>query len=162
MGPGGRNRLTLSHSSDPAAARALADAAGYVPREWLADRTARFMTAVDGDAGAYDPGSGTATVADLGDGGRATAMNALLSHLQRSYPDLAAAQEVFGFTRTHTGRPGARRSTLDALLARLFGGDTEAVTDDQITARGLATMFSGDWYRDDDLRAFLLGLLATR
>jgi hypothetical protein len=162
MGPGGRNRLTLSHSSDAAATRALTDAAQYVPREWLADRASRFMTAVSGDAGAYDADSGTATIADLGDGGRATAAHALLAHLQRNYPDLLAAQEAFGFTRTHTGRPGARRSTLDVLLARLFGGQADQVTDEQIAARGLATMFSGDWYRDDDLRAFLLGLLATR
>ncbi|MBG7704934.1 hypothetical protein HCJ76_44435 [Streptomyces sp. MC1] len=162
MGPGGRDRLTMSHSSDAAAARALADVAGYVPRDWLADRSSRFLTAVTGDAGAYDPNSGTATVADLGDGGRSTAAAALLRHLQRNYPDLLAAQEAFGFTRTHTGRPGARRSALDVLLQRLFGGQADQVTDDQIVARGLATMFSGDWYRDDDLRAFLLGLLATR
>ncbi|MEU9925141.1 DEAD/DEAH box helicase family protein [Streptomyces griseoluteus] len=162
MGPGGRDRLTMSHRSDPAAARALTDVARYVPRDWLADRSARFLTAVTGDAGAYDPNSGTATVADLGDGGRSTAAAALLRHVQRNSPDLLAAQEAFGFTRTHTGRPGARRSALDGLLQRLFGGRADQVTDDQIVARGLATMFSGDWYRDDDLRAFLLGLLATR
>ncbi|MFC5201138.1 hypothetical protein [Streptomyces kaempferi] len=85
-----------------------------------------------------------------------------MAHLQRSYPDLLAAQETFGFSRTPTGRPRTRRSVVDVLLERLFGGRAEDVTDDQIVARGLASMFSGDWYRDDDLRAFLLGLLATR
>ncbi|MEU5181135.1 UvrD-helicase domain-containing protein [Streptomyces longwoodensis] len=162
MGPGGRDRLTVSRASDAAATRALGDAARYLPRDWLADSATRPLTAVSGDAGAYDEGSGGATVADLGDGGLGAAAHALARHLQRHYPDLLAAQEVYGFTRTHTGRPGARRSALDLLLERLFGGRADQVANDQIVARGLATMFSGDWYRDDDLRAFLLGLLATR
>ncbi|WP_155553609.1 UvrD-helicase domain-containing protein [Streptomyces sp. E1N211] len=160
MGPAGRDRLTLSTGSDAEASRALVDASRYVPRDWLADRSAVFLTAVSGDAGGYDVDSGTATVADLGDGGRSTAAHALLAHLQQHYPDLQAAQETFGFVRTHTGRPGARRSSVDVLLERLFGGDQ--VVEDEIVARGLAAMFSGDWYRDDDLRAFLMGLLATR
>ncbi|WP_086680037.1 UvrD-helicase domain-containing protein [Streptomyces pseudogriseolus] len=160
MGPAGRDRLTLSTGSDAEASRALVDASRYVPRDWLADRSAGFLTAVSGDAGGYDVDSGTATVADLGDGGRSTAAHALLAHLQQHYPDLQAAQEAFGFVRTHTGRPGARRSSVDVLLERLFGGDQ--VVEDEIVARGLAAMFSGDWYRDDDLRAFLMGLLATR
>ncbi|MFD6294148.1 hypothetical protein ACFWFU_04925 [Streptomyces sp. NPDC060235] len=33
MGLGSRDRLTLSHSSDSVAARALADTAGYAPRD---------------------------------------------------------------------------------------------------------------------------------
>ena len=163
MGPGGRDRMTLSHSSDPAAARALGEAARYVPRDWLADRNARFLTAVSGDEGGYDPDNGIARVADLGDGGLSTAAFALAQHLQQHAPDLQAAQEAFAFSRTHTGRPGARRSAVDVLLSRLFGGRAgEPVIDHEIAARALAEMFSGDWYRDDDLRAFLLGLLATR
>ncbi|MFD6294149.1 hypothetical protein ACFWFU_04930 [Streptomyces sp. NPDC060235] len=64
------------------------------------------MTAADCDAGSHDANTGTATIADLGDGGgRATAVNAPLAHLQLSYPDPLAAQEMLGFTLPHTGRP---------------------------------------------------------
>ncbi|MER7937923.1 MULTISPECIES: UvrD-helicase domain-containing protein [unclassified Streptomyces] len=164
MGPSGRNRLALDDSSDDAAAQALADASQYVPADWLTGLAARPVMAVDGSEGEYDADSATATVADLGDGGLGTAAHALFMHLQQSAPDLLAAQEAFAFARTHTGRPGARRSAIDALMARLFGGREDQVSkrERELAARALATMFTGDWYRDDDLRAFLLGLLATR
>ncbi|WP_158716906.1 helicase-related protein [Streptomyces rimosus] len=162
MGPGTTATLVTTPDSDPAAVRALNDIARYVPRDWLAPTEARFIGARGGDAGAYDPRTATATVADLGDGGQRTAAHALLAHLQQHYPDLLAAQEAFHFTRTHRGRVGARRRTeLDQLLARLFRNRTNGDGDDLVPL-GLATLFSGDWYEDDDLRAFLLGLLATR
>ncbi len=162
MGPEGSAGLVLSPGSDPQATRVLEDIQRYIPRDWLLPAGSRFLNARSGETGSYDSASRTATVADLGDGGRATAANALLAHLQRTYPDLLAAQEAFHFTRTHTGRAGARRTSLDMLLARLFGDRLDQGSADQIVPLGLAAMFSGDWYKDDDLRAFLLGLLATR
>ncbi len=51
-----------------------------------------------------------------------------------------------------------RPSALDRLLRRQ---QTQPETGDTL-ARSLQAMFSGDWYQDDDLRAFLLGLMATR
>ncbi|RSS97241.1 hypothetical protein EF903_01590 [Streptomyces sp. WAC05292] len=163
MGPGTSATLVTTPDSSPDAVRALTGVAQFVPRDWLSPTEARFIAARDGDAGAYDPESRTATVADLGDGGQGTAAYALLAHLQQHYPDLLAAQEAFHFTRTHTGRTGARRRTsLDRLLARLFRGRAGQGDTGGIVPMGLSTLFSGDWYEDDDLRAFLLGLLATR
>lgn len=162
MGPGTTATLVATPDSDPDAVRALTGIAQFVPRDWLSPTEARFISARGGDAGGYDPGSSTATVADLGDDGRRTAAHALLAHLQQHYPDLLAAQEAFHFTRTHEGRVGARRRTaLDRLLARLFSSDDGQGDSSDLVALGLASLFSGE-YADDDLRAFLLGLLATR
>ncbi|WP_433860162.1 helicase-related protein [Streptomyces kronopolitis] len=161
MGPAAGSNLVTTPDSDPEAIRALVDVSRFVPRDWLTPTESRFLAARNGDAGSYD--GRTATVADLGDAGRRTAANALLAHLQRNYPDLMAAQEAFHFSRTHRGRTGARRRTsLDVLLGRLFGNRATQGIPDDIVPLGLATLFSGDWYEDDDLRAFLLGLLATR
>ncbi|MFD0352893.1 helicase-related protein [Streptomyces sp. NPDC127110] len=163
VGPGTSATLVATPDSDPDAVRAIRDISEFLPRDWLTPADARFIGARTGGAGAYDPNSRIATIADLGDGGRRTAAYALLAHLQQHYPDLLAAQEAFHFTRTHTGRTGARRRTaLDMLLARLFHGRTERAGTGDLVPLGLATLFSGDWYEDDDLRAFLLGLLATR
>ncbi|MFB8026005.1 MULTISPECIES: UvrD-helicase domain-containing protein [unclassified Streptomyces] len=163
MGPGASATLITTPESDPDAVRALTDVAQFIPRDWLSPTESRFLAAQGGDAGGYDPAGRIATVADLGDAGRRTAAHALLAHLQQHYPDLLAAQEAFHFARTHRGRTGARRQTpLDALLARLFGNRPAQESEDGIVPFGLATLFSGDWYEDDDLRAFLLGLLATR
>ncbi|MFJ5143041.1 UvrD-helicase domain-containing protein [Streptomyces sp. NPDC088707] len=163
MGPGTTATLVTTPDSDPAAVRALTGIAQFVPRDWLSPTETRFIGARSGAAGGYDAGSRIATVADLGDEGRRTAAHALLAHLQQHYPDLLAAQETFQFTRTHSGRVGARRRTsLDRLLARLFRNDTGHDENGDLVPLGLATLFSGDWYEDDDLRAFLLGLLATR
>jgi hypothetical protein len=161
MGPAAGSHLVTTPDSDPEATRALVDVSQFVPRDWLTPTESRFLAARNGDAGDYD--GRTATVADLGDAGRRTAANALLAHLQRNYPDLMAAQEAFHFSRTHRGRTGARRRTsLDVLLGRLFRNLATQGTPDDIVPLGLAALFSGDWYEDDDLRAFLLGLLATR
>lgn len=163
MGPGTTATLVTTEGSDADAVRSLTDIAQFVPRDWLSPTESRFISARGGDAGGYDPDNRTATVADLGDGGRRTAAYALLAHLQQHYPDLLAAQEAFAFTRTHSGRVGARRRTaLDRLLARLFSNPDGRDSSGDLVPRGLETMFDGDWYKDDDLRAFLLGLLATR
>ncbi|MFJ4342713.1 hypothetical protein, partial [Streptomyces sp. NPDC088915] len=162
MGPAGAAALILTDDSDPDAARVLGDIQQFIPRDWLAPASGRMITARRGEAGGYDAHSRTATIADLGDDSRATAINALLTHLQRSNPDVLAAQEAYHFTRTHRGRVGARRTTLDALLARLFHDQASTGDPDAIVPLGLATLFSGEWYLSDDLRAFLLGLLATR
>ncbi|MGA5411579.1 UvrD-helicase domain-containing protein [Streptomyces lavendulocolor] len=163
MGPGTTATLVTTPDSDASAVRALTGVAQFVPRDWLSPTEARFIAARSGDAGGYDPDSRTATVADLGDDGRRTAAHALLAHLQQHYPDLLAAQEAFHFTRTHTGRVGARRRTsLDRLLARLFRNDDGRGETGDLVPLGLGTLFDGEWYEDDDLRAFLLGLLATR
>ncbi|MEU3499256.1 SNF2-related protein [Streptomyces hundungensis] len=162
MGPGGSSALVLSDESDPEAARVLAGMQQYVPRDWLAPAGNRLVTARRGEEGGYDGPSRTATLADLGDGGRGTAAHALITHLQRNYPDIIAAQDAYHFARTHQGRTGARRSSLDVLLARLFGDQGSQGRAEALTPRGLMTLFEGDWYISDDLRAFLLGLLATR
>ncbi|MEW1657824.1 helicase-related protein [Streptomyces sp. NPDC093707] len=161
MGPEGTSALVLAPDSDDDAARVLAEVQRLVPRDWLASSGRRFLTARNSDVGGYDAASRTVSVADLGDGGRGSAAYALLAHLQQAQPDLVAAQEMYRFARTHTGRIGARRSVIDELLARLFSeGDTARA--DVLLPRALQAMFSGDWYKDDDLRAFVLGLLATR
>ncbi|MGG2460137.1 DEAD/DEAH box helicase family protein [Streptomyces sp. RGM 3693] len=160
MGPEGASALVLSPDSDRDAARAVADVQRLVPRDWLAPAGRRLLTARNAQVGGYDAAGRTASVADLGDGGRGTALYALLMHLQQAQPDLLAAQEIYRFARTHTGRIGARRrSAIDELLARLFSGGGRA---DLIVPLAVKSLFDGDWYEDDDLRAFVLGLLATR
>ncbi|MFG2548247.1 hypothetical protein ACGFOM_38125 [Streptomyces sp. NPDC048594] len=97
------------------------------------------------------------TVADLADDGLGTAGHGLAQHLS----DLDAAQRVFWFNQTRTGRPGARRMRPSALSRLLRRQQTQPETGDTL-ARSVQSMFNGDWYMDDDLRAFLLGLLAIR
>ncbi|MER7759452.1 SNF2-related protein [Streptomyces sp. NPDC097619] len=163
MGQGPTATLAIASGSDPEAARALREIAEFLPRDWIAAVDDQALTALTGTEGGYRAPHRTATVADLADGGRRTAAYALLAHLQQHHPDLLAAQEAFHFTRTHRGRVGARRRTdLDRLLDRLFGGRTVREDTGGIVPMGWASLFSGDWYKDDDLRAFLLGLLATR
>ncbi|MFJ8301378.1 hypothetical protein ACIQ9R_36505 [Streptomyces sp. NPDC094447] len=162
MGPGGASALVVTDDSDRDAARILTDIQQYVPRDWLTPASSRMITARSGQAGGYEAHSRTATIADLDDNGQATALHALVTHLQRGNPDVRAAQEMYHFTRTHRGRVGARRSAIDTLLARLFRDQASTGNSDALVAQGVATMFSGEWYLSDDLRAFLLGLLATR
>ncbi|WP_167162967.1 helicase-related protein [Streptomyces sp. MBT27] len=162
MGPAGTSALVLDPGSDSEAARALTTVQRFIPRDWLAPADRRFLTARTSDRGGYDAPSRTVSVADLGDNGLGSAIYALLMHLQEAQPDITAAQEIYRFARTHTGRIGARRrSDIDMLLARLFGpaGDGRP---DVAVPQALQSLFAGDWFEDDDLRAFLLGLLATR
>jgi N12 class adenine-specific DNA methylase len=161
MGPSGSSALIMSPGSDGDAARALNGVQRFVPRDWLAPTDRRLVHARDAAVGGYDPHSRTVSVADLGDGGLGTAAYALLVHLQQAQPDLLAAQEVYRYARTHTGRVGARRSSVDELFARLFS-NAESDRADVVLPQALLSLFNGDWYEDDDLRAFLLGLLATR
>ncbi|MFF4276138.1 DEAD/DEAH box helicase family protein [Streptomyces sp. NPDC001536] len=161
MGPGGSSALIVSPGSDSDAARALNDVQRFIPRDWLAPTDRRLVHARDAESGGYEPHSRTVSVADLGDGGLGTAAYALLAHLQQAQPDLLAAQEVYRYARTHTGRIAARRSSVDELFARLFS-NSESGRADVVLPRALLSLFNGDWYEDDDLRAFLLGLLATR
>ncbi|MFJ4880051.1 hypothetical protein ACIP93_33255 [Streptomyces sp. NPDC088745] len=161
MGPEGNNALVFGPDTTPDAERAVRDVQRLIPRAWLDTPGARRITAVNGDQGRYEPDGQRITVADLADGGLGTAGHALAQHFARHLGDLDAAQRTFWFTRTHTGRPGARRmrpSALDRLLRRQ---QTQRETGDSL-ARSIQAMFSGDWYQDDDLRAFLLGLMATR
>ncbi|MFI8265285.1 DEAD/DEAH box helicase family protein [Streptomyces sp. NPDC085665] len=160
MGAGGASALIMSPGSDGAAAQAVANVQRFIPRDWLAPTDRRLVHARNAEVGGYDPAGRTVSVADLDDGGLGTAAFALLTHLQQAQPDLMAAQEVYRYARTHTGRVGARRSSVDELYARLFSGDSDQA--DAILPRALQSLFNGDWYVDDDLRAFLLGLLATR
>ncbi|MFE2181359.1 UvrD-helicase domain-containing protein [Streptomyces sp. NPDC059455] len=160
MGPEGNNALVFGPDTNPDAERAVRGVQRLIPRAWL-NTEARRLTAVDGDQGRYEPQGQRITVADLADGGMGTAGYALAQHFARHLGDLDAAQRAFWFSRTRTGRPGARRvrpSTLDRLLRRQ---QTQRETGDTL-ARSVQAMFSGDWYQDDDLRAFLLGLMATR
>ncbi|MER7497017.1 DEAD/DEAH box helicase family protein [Streptomyces pharetrae] len=161
MGPGGASALIVSPDSDSDAARALTHVQRFIPRDWLDPAERRLVTARSAEVGGYDPANRTVSVADLGDEGLGTAAYALLAHLQQVQPDLLAAQRVYRYARTHTGRVGARRSAVDELFARLFSS-AESGRADVILPRALQSLFNGDWYEDDDLRAFLLGLLATR
>jgi hypothetical protein len=161
MGPEGANAIVFGPDTTPDAERAVRGVQRLVPRAWLNTPEARRLTAVDGDQGRYEPDAQRITVADLADEGMGTAGHALAQHFARHLGDLDAAQRAFWFSRTHTGRPGARRmrpSALDRLLRRQ---QTQPETGDSL-ARSVQAMFSGDWYQDDDLRAFLLGLMATR
>ncbi|MET7573398.1 DEAD/DEAH box helicase family protein [Streptomyces sp. NPDC005492] len=161
MGPGGNAGIVFGPDSTPDAERAVRGVQRLVPRSWLNTPAARRVTAVDGDAGRYEPGSQRITVADLADEGLGTAGHALAQHLAQHLDDLDAAQRIFWFTQTHTGRPGARRMRRSALSRLLSRQQTQPDTGDTL-ARSVQSMFNGDWYLDDDLRAFLLGLLATR
>ncbi|CAM5236069.1 DNA 3'-5' helicase OS=Streptomyces griseomycini OX=66895 GN=FHS37_006622 PE=4 SV=1 [Streptomyces griseomycini] len=161
VGPDGSAGIVFGPDSTPDAERAVRGVQRVLPRSWLATGAVRGVTAVDGDEGRYEPSGQRITVADLADEGLSTAGHGLAQHLARHIGDLDAAQRAFWFTRTHTGRPGARRmrsSALDRLLRRQ---QTQPDTGDSL-ARSVQAMFNGDWYQDDDLRAFLLGLMATR
>ncbi|MFJ9416723.1 hypothetical protein ACIRPT_21375 [Streptomyces sp. NPDC101227] len=161
LGPQGNAGLVFGPDTNPDAERAVRDVQRLIPRDWLATPDGRRLTAVDGEAGRYEPDVRRATVADLGDEGVGTAAHALAQHLAGHLPDLDAAQRAFWFTRTHTGRPGARTLDRTALGRILAQQQTQTDTGDSL-ARSMQAMFNGDWYEDDDLRAFLLGLLATR
>ncbi|WP_158761482.1 hypothetical protein [Streptomyces sp. NRRL S-146] len=161
LGPQGNTGIVFGPDSTPDAERAIRDVQRHMPRDWLAFPDGRRLTAVDGDTGRYEPDARRATVADLGDAGVGTAAHALAQHLAGHVPDLDAAQSVFWFTRTHNGRPGARTLDRTALGRLLDQQQTRPDTGDSL-ARSLQAMFTGDWYLDDDLRSFLLGLLATR
>ncbi|MCZ1014448.1 hypothetical protein [Streptomyces noursei] len=161
LGPQGNAGIVFGPDSTPDAERAIRDVQRLIPRDWLTLPDGRRLTAVDGDTGRYEPDARRATVADLGDAGVGTAAHILAQHLSGQLPDLDAAQTAFWFTRTHTGRPGARTLDRTALGRLLSQQQTQTDTGDSL-ARSLQAMFTGDWYLDDDLRSFLLGLLATR
>lgn len=161
LGPQGSAGIVFGPDTSPDAERAVRDVQRLIPRDWLATPEGRRLTAVDGDAGRYEPDARRATVADLGDAGVGTAAHVLAQHLAGHLPDLDSAQRAFWFTRTHTGRPGARTLDRTALGRLLAQQQTQTDTGDSL-ARSLQSVFTGDWYLDDDLRSFLLGLLATR
>ncbi|MFD7505394.1 hypothetical protein [Streptomyces sp. NPDC059850] len=161
MGPEGNAGLVFGPDSTPDAERAVRDVQYLMPRAWLNTPAGRRVTAVDGQEGRYEPDTQRITVADLADNGLGTAGHALAQHLARHLDDLDAAQRVFWFNQTHTGRPGARRMRRSPLSRLLRRQQTQPDTGDTL-ARSVQSMFNGDWYLDDDLRAFLLGLLATR
>ncbi|MFE9993520.1 hypothetical protein [Streptomyces avermitilis] len=161
IGPEGNAGIVFGPDTTPDAERAVRGVQRLVPRSWLNTPAARRVTAVDGDEGRYEPAGQRITVADLADEGLGTAGHALAQHLAQHLGDLDTAQRVFWFTQTHTGRPGARRMRRSALSRLLSRQQTQPDTGDTL-ARSLQAMFTGDWYLDDDLRAFLLGLLATR
>ncbi|MGD6751708.1 hypothetical protein [Streptomyces sp. BH105] len=161
LGPQGTAGIVFGPGGSPDAERAVRDVQQAIPRAWLSGRDGRRLTAVDGDMGRYEPDTRRATIADLGDDGLGTAAHAMGQHLATTLPDLDAAQRAWWFTRTHSGRPGARRPD-DTSLSHLFDQRQTQPDRGDSLARSLQAMFSGDWYEDDDLRAFLLGLMATR
>ncbi|MFE1206315.1 hypothetical protein ACFW5V_32030 [Streptomyces sp. NPDC058762] len=161
VGPEGNAAIVFGPDSDTDAERAVRGVQRLIPRTWLNPPAARRLTAVDGAQGRYEPEGQRITVADLADEGLGTAGHALAQHFARHLADLDAAQRAYWLTRTHTGRPGARRMRPTALDRLLRRQQTQPETGDTL-ARSVQSMFSGDWYQDDDLRAFLLGLLATR
>ncbi len=152
MGPEGNAGIVFGPDTTPDAERAVRGVQRLIPRTWLNAPAARRVTAVDGDEGRYEPDTQRITVADLADDGLGTAGHVLAQHLARHLDDLDAAQRAFWFSQTHTGRPGARRmrrSTLSRILRRQ---QTQPDTGDTL-ARSVQSMFNGDWYLDDDLRA---------
>ncbi|MET8717350.1 hypothetical protein ABZV52_29740 [Streptomyces sp. NPDC004735] len=161
IGPEGNAGIVFGPDSTPDGERAVRGVQRLMPRSWLNTPAARRVTAADGDEGGYEPAGQRITVADLADDGLGTAGHALAQHLAQHLGDLDAAQRVFWFAQTHTGRPGARRMRPSALSRLLSRQQTQPDTGDTL-ARSVQSMFNGDWYLDDDLRAFLLGLLATR
>ncbi|WP_328491297.1 UvrD-helicase domain-containing protein [Streptomyces zaomyceticus] len=161
MGPEGSSALVFGPDTDPDAERAVRGVQRLIPRSWLNSPEGRRLTAVSGSQGRYEPDTQRVTVADLADDGLGTAGHALAQHFARHLGDLDAAQRAYWFTRTHTGRPGARRMRMSALDRLLRRQQTQPETGDSL-AQSIQAMFSGDWYQDDDLRAFLLGLMATR
>ncbi|WP_328736551.1 SNF2-related protein [Streptomyces bobili] len=161
MGPEGNAGIVFGPDSNPDAERAVRAVQRLIPRSWLNTPAARRVTAVDGDEGRYEPDGQRITVADLADDGLGTSGHALAQHLAQHLGDLDAAQRAYWFTQTHEGRPGARRMRRSALNRLLRRQQTQPDTGDTL-ARSVQSMFSGDWYLDDDLRAFLLGLMATR
>ncbi|MGW1275502.1 hypothetical protein ACWD4V_00900 [Streptomyces tsukubensis] len=161
LGPHGSSGIVFGPDTSPDAERAIRDVQHLIPRDWLTTPAARSLTAVTGDAGRYEPAARRATVADLGDESRGTAAHALAQHLAEHLPDLNSASEAFWYTRTHIGRPGARTFDDSALGRLLSQSRTQKDTGDSLPL-ALQAMFTGDWYEDDDLRIFLLGLLATR
>jgi hypothetical protein len=161
IGPEGNAGVVFGPDTNPDAERAVRGVQRLIPRAWLNTPAARRITAVDGDQGRYEPDTQRITVADLADEGMGTAGHALAQHLVQHLGDLDAAQRAFWFTQTHTGRPGSRRMRRTALSRLLRRQQTQPETGDTL-ARSIQAMFSGDWYQDDDLRAFLLGLMATR
>ncbi|WP_435059851.1 hypothetical protein [Streptomyces sp. bgisy060] len=161
LGPQGSAGIVFGPDSTPSAESAVRAVQRVLPRQWLTAPDVRRLTAADGDAGRYEPDAGRATIADLGDEGTGTAAHALAQHLATHMPDLEAAQIMYWFTRTHSGRPGARTRDRSALSRILNQQQTQTATGDTL-ARSMQAMFTGDWYEDDDLRRFLLGLMATR
>ncbi|MYW67154.1 hypothetical protein GTY65_24245 [Streptomyces sp. SID8379] len=161
LGPQGTAGIVFGPGGSPDAERAIRDVQQAIPRAWLANRAGRRLTAVEGDSGRYEPATRRATVADLGDDGLGTAAHALGQHLAATMPDLDAAQRAWWFTRTHSGRPGARRPDATSLSHLFDQRQTQPDRGDSL-ARSLQAMFNGDWFEDDDMRAFLLGLMATR
>ncbi|MET7361230.1 hypothetical protein ABZS76_22675 [Streptomyces sp. NPDC005562] len=161
LGPQGSAGIVFGRDTTSDADRAVRDVQRLIPREWLATPEGRRLTTVTGGAGRYEPGAGRTTVAALEDAGVGTAAHALAQHLATHLPDLDAAQRTFWYTRTHTGRPGARTLDRTALGRLLAQQQTRTDTGDSL-ARSLQAMFTGDRYLDDDMRSFLLGLLATR
>lgn len=161
LGPQGNAGLVFGPDTAPDAEQAIRTVQRLLPRDWLSMPGVRRLTATSGDAGRYEPGVGRATIADLGDEGTGTAAHALGQHLVTHIPDLETAAQMYWFTRTHSGRPGARVRNDSGLSRLLAEQQTQRATGDTL-ARSMQAMFTGDWYEDDDLRAFLLGLLATR
>ena len=122
MGLDGTSALVLDPGSDSEAARALTAVQRFIPRDWLAPADRRFLTARTSDTGGYDAPSRTVSVADLGDNGLGSAAYALLMHLQEAQPDITAAQEIYRFTRTHTGRLGRGAAATSTCCSRVSSG----------------------------------------
>ena len=163
----------------------------FVPTEWLAlvDRPIEVHV---GNRGWYDPDTGRASIADLGgdvDGVPAygkSALHELLHHLAEQVPDLWAAQWTYHWQRTSAGSPGARSRRGDNArrsLADMRPGHDH--TRDEVTrpdgypdpymgreyrderswelaSMAWESLFAGSRYLDDDLRHWVLGLLAWR
>jgi hypothetical protein len=180
MGAHGERQLNIQSSAGPNApsVRDLRRVEEFLPADWLG--AALPVSAGGGDGrGSYNPAARHITTGDTA----STALHALAHHLQHSVPDLAAAEETYHFVRTSTGELGARRRNPQVRLSHRFPGgghhaDATARPGDwpnlftgsepadrrswEILPTGLQALFSDQWQgMDDDMRAFLLGMLGT-
>jgi hypothetical protein len=169
-------------SADAPEVAALRWAEQFVPNDWLAK--AGTVEAQAGRMGSY--ADGTITVAPLGEGmvegsGQygASALHGLGHHLEASVPGLSAASWAFQWSKTSEGEVGSRKRrganalawlrdifpaagfTADDGEARWAWDAMESVGVDhhEWVSAGFEDLF-GDTLKDDDLRQWMLGLLA--
>ncbi|MEQ7008486.1 hypothetical protein ABN028_20130, partial [Actinopolymorpha sp. B17G11] len=190
MGPDGENKLDLDGDPDAVAALRWAEQMLPTDWIGAARRPIEARVS-NGNRGSYEEHTGRIVVVDAGGEHatsvgkyESTAIHELGHHLERAIPDLLEAQRAYYWARTSTGEVGSRTRdgrNAAASLADLFPGhgftaDELARLDwwldpymgrdydgdhYEILSMGLQALFAGDWYLDDDIARFLMGLVAS-
>jgi hypothetical protein len=183
MGPRGAAGLNvLGRSEKSPEVQALHWAEQFVPTDWLTGLDS--VEAQAGRMGSYV--DGTITVAPLPESGiegagkyGTSALHGLAQHLSANVPGLATAAWVHHWSKTSDGEPGARtrrgRNSLTWLMDMFKGAgftkddgavrwtwdyqEDETGQPTQIIPAGFEDLFGED-SKDEDLRKFMLGLLA--